>query len=165
MTRDRIRTSRKKKIHIKFSRWRFEPKPCLQSKDVASDHANYDLNMQEKRAASTVQNLMQQLRQLYMEPSSRHCDCDVSRNGQLHLLAELRDREQAQQEALSRVSQEREELRNARWSAARFREEAKIDATSQGKSCQNIEDKLLESKSTINQLSQQIMGLQEVVNS
>ena len=65
--------------HKKFSGWRFEPKLCLKSKDVASStNANYELNVQENKAASTVQNF-EQLRQQYMELSNRHYDCKASR--------------------------------------------------------------------------------------
>ena len=53
------------------------------------------------KAASTVQNLKQQLRHSYMDLTKRQYDDEASRNGQLHLVAELRDREQAHQEALS----------------------------------------------------------------
>ena len=63
------------------------------------------------------------------------------------------------------MSQESEELRNARWSEARLREEAYVDANSQGESGVKIEDKLLESQSTSKQLTQQIKELQEVVSS
>ena len=49
-----------------------------------------------------------------MELSSRSCDGETSRNGQLRLLAELRGRECAHEEALVRVSEGVEEIRNGR---------------------------------------------------
>ena len=66
-----------------------------------TNQANYGLNLQEMKAANTVQSLEQHLRQQYMELCRRSHDCEASRNGQLLLLAELRDREHAHQEALS----------------------------------------------------------------
>ena len=80
------------------------------------NQADYELNLQENKAANAVQNLEQQLRQQYMELSSGRRDCEASRNGQLHLLAELRDREYAHQETLIRRSEEMEELRKVRFS-------------------------------------------------
>ena len=50
-----------------------------------------------------------------MELSNRTHDCETSRNGQLHLLAEKRDREHAQQEILIGMSEEVEELREVRF--------------------------------------------------
>ena len=44
-----------------------------------------------------------------MELSTRTHDCETSRNGQLHLLAEKPDREHAQQEILICMSEEVEE--------------------------------------------------------
>ena len=59
-------------------------------------------------------------------------DFETSRNGQLHLLAEQRDREYADQETFFRMSKEVvEELMNALCSDAKLREEARADEISQ----------------------------------
>ena len=63
-----------------------------------------------------------------MELSNRSHHCETSQNGQLHLLAEKRDREHAQQEILIRMSEEVDELREVRSSEAKLCEEAYVDA-------------------------------------
>ena len=57
------------------------------------EQANFELNMQEVKAENTVQNFTQQLRHQFLELSSRSQDCQKSRDGQLQLIAELRNRE------------------------------------------------------------------------
>ena len=73
------------------------------------DQFNYELNLQESKAASAVQNLEQPLLQQEMKLSSR--SQDSSRYGQLHLFAQVRDREYALQETLFRMPEDVEELR------------------------------------------------------
>ena len=75
--------------------------------------------MQETKAANPVHNLRQHLRQQHMQLSSRSHDCESSRNIQVHLLADLRDRERAHQETLIRMTPELEELRKVRCSEAK----------------------------------------------
>ena len=106
-----------------------------------------------------MQDSEQHLRHQNMKLSNRQHGNEAARNGQIHLLTELRDREQAHQEALSRVSPDVEAFRNARLSEARLREEVYVHANTQGESCDKIEE------STFNQLMQQMQELQVVVNS
>ena len=65
-----------------------------------------------------------------MELSRRSQDCETARIGQRHLLAELRDREQAHLETLTRMCPEVEELKKVRCSEAELCEEPFIDAIS-----------------------------------
>ena len=60
------------------------------------------------------------------------------------------------------MSEEVEELRNARFSEERLREEAYVDAISEDDG-NNLETRLRESQSTVNQLTRQIEELQVVV--
>ena len=105
----------KEELHNEFSRWRFEPKLCLKSKDVSSS-----------TVPTTSSTLRRTMLQVQYRSSSNNYDNNtwgcriVTMIAKLHemvsfyLLAELRHREQADQGALPRMSQEVEELKNAR---------------------------------------------------
>ena len=99
-----------------------------------------------------------------MELPSRSCDREASRKGQPHLLAELRDREQAHQETFIRMSEEVEEFRKAFCSETQLRDEAYMDAMSQDDG-NSLEIELRRSQSTVNQLTNQIEELQEMAHS
>ena len=145
----------KKKQHKKFTTWKFKQELCLKSKEAA---------LQDSKAANAVQHLEQELRHQFLELYSPSHDSETSRNGQIHLLAELRDPGCAHEETLVRLSEEMEELRNVRYSNEKLLEEAYMDANSQF-DMNNLEMKLQESQSTVNQLTHQIKELEEVVNS
>ena len=70
-------------VHQREHTLRFEPKLCFKKKKRRGiiNHANNDLNTQENKAASTVKNWEQQLREQCIELSSRHDDCEAFRNG------------------------------------------------------------------------------------
>ena len=77
-------------------------------------------------------------------------------------LRKKRDREDAQQEILIRMSEEVDKLKEVRSSEAKLCEEAYVDANSQHEE-DNLEIKLQENLSTVNQLTHQIRELQDLV--
>ena len=85
--------------------------------------ANYELVTQESIAASAVPKMEQQVQRQFMEITSRSHDCETSRNGQIHLLEELRDFECARQDTPIRMSEEEGELKKVRCPEAKLRED------------------------------------------
>ena len=98
-----------------------------------------------------------------MELSSLSQDCETARIGQRHLLAEVRDREQAHQETLTRMCPEVEELKKIRCSEAELREEAFMDAISQDDG-NKLETESREIQSTVHELTHQTNEPQEEAN-
>ena len=68
--------------------------------------------------------MKQQVRRQFMEVTSRSHNCETSRNGQIHLLEELRNFECARQDTPIRMSEEEEELKTVRCSEAKLREDS-----------------------------------------
>ena len=145
----------RKKQHKKFTTWKFKQELCLKSKEAA---------LQDSKAANAGQHLEQQVRHQFLDLYSPSHDSEISRNSQIHHLAELRDPGCAHQETIVRLSEEMEESRKVRYPNEKLREEADMDANSQF-DMNNMEMKLQESQSTVNQLTHHLKELQEEVNS
>ena len=66
------------------------------------NQANFWLNLQETKAEHAVRNMEQQVREQSFGVI-RSDDCEASRHGQLHLFAELRDRDEADSKSRQKI--------------------------------------------------------------
>ena len=120
-----------------------------------TDQANYEFNLREVQAESTVQNLTK-IRQQDAELSCENQDCEKPR---LSTLTELRSRERAHRETLSYQRDEMGELRKTRRSEVELREEAYQDTISQ-EGGNILDSELWESHSALNKLTKRMRELQ-----